>query len=131
VDKVLVITDKKGLIQAGILDTVESSLKEAGIAVNVFSDVENPSVETVHAAGELLKKGGYKLVIGLGGGSSIDTAKCASIVATNPGSIIDYEGIKKVGLGRTAMMTVGAVSIEMVLGTALAFYLIASFVCRG
>ncbi|MGI6096794.1 MAG: iron-containing alcohol dehydrogenase [Dethiobacteria bacterium] len=128
----MVITDKKGLIQAGILDTVESSLKEAGIAVNVFSDVEeNPSVETVHAAGELLKKGGYKLVIGLGGGSSIDTAKCASIVATNPGSIIDYEGIKKVGLGRTAMMTVGAVSIEMVLGTALAFYLIASFVCRG
>ncbi len=96
VNKVLVITDKN-LIKIGILKRVEESLRTAGVDMGVFSDVkENPTVEICDAAGELLKKDNYKLVIGIGGGSCIDGAKGASIVASNGGSIRDYEGMDKV-----------------------------------
>ena len=92
--RVLVVTDP-GLLQSGIPDRVVSLL--AGTDVRVWSDVESdPSVESVDACARFVVREGIDLMIGLGGGSPIDTAKCASIIATNGGKTEDYLGIEKV-----------------------------------
>lgn len=94
VKKALIVTDK-GVVKAGLLSKVEEPLKEAGIEVGVFDEVEpNPSVETVKKAAEIAKD--YDILVGLGGGSSIDTAKGAGILVTNGGEIEQYEGINLV-----------------------------------
>jgi alcohol dehydrogenase len=56
----------------------------------------DPSVESVDACATFVKEQGFDLIIGLGGGSPIDTAKCVSIIATNGGKTEDYLGIEKV-----------------------------------
>mgnify|MGYP003704537581 CR=1 FL=1 len=67
------------------------------LIVEVFSEVEpDPSIETVVACADRVRALGCELIIGLGGGSAIDTAKCASVMATNPGNVEDYLGIDKV-----------------------------------
>lgn len=91
----LVVTDQ-GLIDAGILAGFFASLEQAGIDYQLFSDVEaNPSTDVLDAAVALLKARNCTAVIGVGGGSSIDTAKGVAAMATNPGNILDYEGYDK------------------------------------
>ncbi len=92
--RVLIVTDP-GLLQTGIPDRVVSLL--AGTDVRVWSNVESdPSVESVDACARFVASEGIDLIIGLGGGSPIDTAKCASMIATNGGKTEDYLGIEKV-----------------------------------
>ncbi|MFZ6049955.1 iron-containing alcohol dehydrogenase [Pseudomonas sp. CR3202] len=91
-EKLLVITDE-GLIKSGVLEGFFQSLAEARIPFEIFSGVEpNPSTEVLDQAVAVLKASGCDAVIGVGGGSSIDTAKGVAAMATNPGSILDYEG---------------------------------------
>ncbi|MDH5743380.1 MAG: iron-containing alcohol dehydrogenase, partial [Candidatus Aminicenantes bacterium] len=52
----------------------------------------NPKHKTMDRAGDLVRELKPDLVIGLGGGSSLDAAKAAALLATNPGPIEDYEG---------------------------------------
>ncbi len=86
----LLVTDK-GIKKVGIAEKVTSQFEE----IQIFDEVEqNPKASTVNEAGELAREG-CDLVIGLGGGSSIDTAKAAALLATNTGSIEDYEGKEK------------------------------------
>ncbi len=91
--KVLVVTDP-GIIGVGLLDPVVQSLERAGMKTVVFSDVSpDPRYEIVQTC--LSHIGGDKpdVVIGVGGGSSIDIAKCVSIMLTNEGTIYDYMGV--------------------------------------
>ncbi|HGM5579886.1 TPA: iron-containing alcohol dehydrogenase [Pseudomonas putida] len=91
----LVVTDQ-GLIDAGILKGFFASLEQANIDYHLFSAVEaNPSTDVLDAAVALLRERDCKAVIGVGGGSSIDTAKGVAAMATNPGNILDYEGYDK------------------------------------
>ncbi len=93
--KILLVTDP-GLVKAGIAGRALDLL--AGREVEVFSEVEpDPSIETVVACADRVRALGCDLIVGLGGGSAIDTAKCASVMATNPGKVEDYLGIDKVG----------------------------------
>jgi alcohol dehydrogenase class IV len=88
--KVVVCTDE-GLVKCGVAKKVTDSLDGAGISYVVFDKCEaNPSVETVEAVTALAKDA--DMLIGLGGGSSIDPAKAAAIMITNGGNIRDYEG---------------------------------------
>ncbi len=92
--KVLIVTDP-GLMQTGIPGRVAKLL--ADFDAVIYSDVESdPSVESVDACATFVKEQGFDLIIGLGGGSPIDTAKCVSIIATNGGKTDDYLGIEKV-----------------------------------
>ena len=92
--RILVITDP-GLMQTGIPARVAKLL--SGFEVVIYSDVESdPSVESVDACAQFVKDNGFDLLVGLGGGSPIDTAKCVSILATNGGKTEDYLGIEKV-----------------------------------
>lgn len=87
----LVVTDR-GVTAAGLTDKVLSEFPGA----LVFDEVEsNPRHTTVNRAGELARSAAPKLVIGLGGGSVLDAAKAAALLATNPGGIEDYEGRDK------------------------------------
>lgn len=91
----LVVTDQ-GLLDAGILAGFFASLEQAGIDYQLFCAVEaNPGTDVLDAAVALLKQCGCTAVIGVGGGSSIDTAKGVAAMATNLGNILDYEGYDK------------------------------------
>jgi len=91
--KVLIITDT-GVIQAGLLEGVEKSLRSAGLPFVIFDGVEpDPRIEVVEKSVEKAKKEGINLIIGFGGGSSLDIAKVTSIMITNPGKIDSFFGI--------------------------------------
>jgi alcohol dehydrogenase len=93
--KVLVITDP-GIVAAGILDIVTAVLTDSGVDIAVFSDVVgNPDISTVEAADKARTENAADILIAIGGGSSMDVAKAVAVVATNGGSIADYEGVDK------------------------------------
>jgi alcohol dehydrogenase len=84
----LLVTDKE-IVRAGLAERVLGQLP----VVAVFDTVEpNPRHTTVNKGGELARRVKPDCVIGLGGGSALDAAKAIAVLATNPGSIEDYEG---------------------------------------
>lgn len=88
----LIITDP-GIVSAGIVDKVTKPLKEKGLRYTVFEGVEpDPKIRNVTAAVEVIKKGGHELLIGLGGGSSIDTTKASSILSVNEMDLREFQG---------------------------------------
>ncbi len=79
-EKSIVIVTDPGIAAVGLADKVKQILENAGYKVNLFSDVESdPSFDTVDKAVEVIKVSKSNCVIGLGGGSAIDTAKLASV----------------------------------------------------
>lgn len=89
---ILIITDK-GIVKAGIIDVILNALKSAAYEnVAVFDDVEpNPRDTTVHKACEMAKSMETDMLICVGGGSSIDTAKAVGVLLEHGGQIKDYE----------------------------------------
>lgn len=70
---------------------VKDILEQAGMSVTHFDGViPNPTVEIITIGAKLAKDVGAEVVIGLGGGSSMDTAKAISVEATHPGTSWDY-----------------------------------------
>ncbi|NLC39123.1 MAG: iron-containing alcohol dehydrogenase [Clostridia bacterium] len=95
-NKVAIITDK-GIRQVGLLDQVEGLLRDGGLEVSVFDEVEpDPSLDTIHKGSDFVRQVGCDLVIGLGGGSCMDTAKAVRVIVDNGGHIRDYAGANKV-----------------------------------
>lgn len=91
-----IITDT-GIVNAGIADKVAKILESGGISFRLFTDVESePGVKNVEMAAACFKEQAYDLIIGLGGGSSLDVAKGVSILAANGGKILDYVGVNLV-----------------------------------
>lgn len=92
---VLVVTDR-GIVTAGHAQRVEHSLQAAGLGVVIYDRVhENPSTKDVDQCVAVAKQAGVDLFIGLGGGSSMDTAKGCNLILTNGGRIHDYWGVGK------------------------------------
>lgn len=79
---VLLVADP-GVAKAGLADRIEDVLKKAGCTVGLFTDVRSdPLGSQVDAAAEAARALGAKVVVGLGGGSTLDTAKFAAAIAT-------------------------------------------------
>ena len=94
--KVLLITDP-GLVQAGVAQQVVEMLKQAAVEVEIFDAVEpDPSIQVATKAAEMAKNVKANVLIALGGGSAIDTAKSAALLVTNGGYLKDYAGVNKV-----------------------------------
>ena len=94
--KVLIVTDSI-LVKENVIAPVVDSLKAAAIPYSIFDGVEpDPPAPLVDEAGELFKKEGCDLVIGIGGASSLDVAKGVSLVATNEGGVLSMIGIEQV-----------------------------------
>ena len=91
-ERPFLVTDE-GVVEAGVLDPVRESLSAAGLDYEVWSGVRpDPTDEVVHAAADAYDAAGGDFIVGIGGGSSIDTAKAASILATNDGHVLEFEG---------------------------------------
>lgn len=93
--RVLVVSDP-GIVKAGYAERAAGYLREAGLTVEIFGQVrENPSTEDVDACVKVAREFGADFIIGLGGGSSMDTAKGCNFILTNGGRMHDYWGTGK------------------------------------
>ncbi len=94
--KVLLVTDK-GLVKLGVAGDIQANLEASGMQVVLFDGAEpNPTDKNVEAGLQVYQDNGCDLIVSLGGGSSHDCAKALGVVATNGGSIRDYEGLFKI-----------------------------------
>ena len=76
---------------AGIPDKIIESVKEAGIGVVIYDGVQaDPPLPTLEEGAELGRKEGVDVVVAIGGGSSMDTAKAINLLLTNPSPINQY-----------------------------------------
>ena len=89
--KPLIVTDR-GIEQAGILANIQHVLESGGIPYDIYADVaSDPSSVFVEEGLQVLTASHCDCVIGLGGGSAMDVAKGIRMMATNEGSIFDYD----------------------------------------
>ena len=83
-EKVFLVSDKS-LVDAGVTAKVENVLEQADIPYTLYSEIKpNPTIENVLDGVEACKNARADLIVAVGGGSSIDTAKGISIIMTNP-----------------------------------------------
>ena len=82
--KVFLVSDKS-LVEAGVCNKVEEVLNNAGVPYDLYDEIKpNPTIKNVLDGVDACKKSKADLIVAVGGGSSIDTAKGISIVMTNP-----------------------------------------------
>jgi alcohol dehydrogenase len=94
--RAFLVTDP-GLRAAGILDQVVDLLQTHSIPVTVCDRVVPDSgSKLIDSTVAELKNAGSDVVIGVGGGSSLDTAKAIGALAKNPGSCLDYVGLHNI-----------------------------------
>ena len=90
--RALIITDS-GVRDAGLLEHVQNGIAGAVEVVGIFDQVPaNSSVEVVEQAAALAKRCEAEMLIAIGGGSPIDTAKCVRMLVTLGGQLLDYQG---------------------------------------
>ncbi len=116
--KALLVFGKGSVVRSGLLTRVETSLREAGVAFREFGGAQpNPTV--AHAVQGIRKAldFGADLIIGIGGGSAIDTAKAIAHGAANPDAALWDLWTKKVPLTKSlpvgAVLTMPAAGSEM------------------
>lgn len=89
VNKILIVTDQT-LVKLGIVDKVVESIK-AEFELHFYADVlPEPPIENAERLVDYTREGEYELVIGIGGGSALDLAKLAAVMAKNPGQVKEY-----------------------------------------
>src|SRR6266566_1396857 len=93
--RVLFVTDA-GIVAAGHAERAQLSLKAAGLQIAVFDRArENPTTKCVDDCVAVAASAAIDTIIGLGGGSSMDTAKGCNFLLTNGGRMQDYCGVGK------------------------------------
>ena len=108
--RVLIVTDP-GIVAAGHFDLALKVLEEAELKVFVFDQVhENPTTADVAACVEIASSNQIDIFVGLGGGSSMDTAKGCNFILTNGGRMQDYWGIGKASHPMLPMVAVPTTS---------------------
>ncbi len=90
--KIFLVSDK-GLFRAGWVDTAMRSLLDAGLEFIYFDGItSNPKDHEVEDGVREYLRHGADVIVGLGGGSSMDAAKAIAILVSNGGKISDFEG---------------------------------------
>ena len=113
--KVFLVSDKS-LVEAGVTAKVEEVLNKANIPYVLYDEIKpNPTIKNVTDGVEACKKAEADLIVAVGGGSSIDTAKGISIVMTNP----DRADIKSLnGASNTVNRGMPLIALPTTAGTA-------------
>ena len=113
--KVFLVSDKS-LVEAGVTAKVEEILKKAEIDYTLYDEIKpNPTIKNVTDGVEACKEAKADVIVAVGGGSSIDTAKGVSIVMTNP----DRADIKSLnGLSNTLNRGLPIIALPTTAGTA-------------
>lgn len=92
---ILLVTDP-GIAKAGHAQRIQEHLWQQGLQVALFDRVrENPTTRDVNACLEIARSSEVNCIVGLGGGSSLDTAKGCNFLLTNGGQMKDYWGVGK------------------------------------
>ena len=98
-------------------EEIKKLLLENGISFVVFDKIKGePATELGDECAGVGKENGCDVVIGIGGGSTIDTAKAAAVLITNAGSVRDYQGLNKVpvqGLPKIMIPTTAGTGSEV------------------
>lgn len=103
---VLIVTDP-GVAAAGLLEPALASLARAGVAATVFAEVvPEPPEASVEAAVAAARDSGADAVVGFGGGSSLDTAKLAALLAASPQSLAAAYGVDQAAGARLPLVQV-------------------------
>jgi hydroxyacid-oxoacid transhydrogenase len=88
--RVMLVSDP-GVVRVGITGKIQAILEAEGIECEVFDRVHvEPTLESLQEATDFATAGGFDGFVGVGGGSSLDTAKVARLVATHPAPVIEY-----------------------------------------
>lgn len=104
--RAFVVTDA-GLVRAGLIAPVLSDLQAAGFEVALFDAViADPPERLVRDALARARAGGADLVIGLGGGSSLDIAKLVAVLLRTEQDLADLYGIGKIRGQRARLVLV-------------------------
>lgn len=105
-ERPLIITDK-GLIAAGVVKHITDILEEANIEYEIFDGIQpNPRDTTVMEAAKFAEEKNIDMLIAIGGGSSMDTAKAIGVILKEGGEIGDYEGLGKVSQPITDLVAI-------------------------
>ena len=92
---VLLVTDA-GVVAAGHAARAAAVMKKEGLTVHIYDRAKiNPTTREVNDCVEFARDLDIDFIVGLGGGSSMDTAKGANFILTNGGKMADYWGINK------------------------------------
>ena len=113
--KVFLVSDKS-LVEAGVTAKVEEVLKKAGVPYDLYDEIKpNPTIKNAQDGIKACKESGADLIVAVGGGSSIDTAKAISIVMKNP----DRADIKSLnGASNTVNRGMPLIALPTTAGTA-------------
>lgn len=113
--KVFLVSDKS-LVDAGVTAKIETVLKNANIKYDLYDEIKpNPTIKNVTDGVEACKKSKADVIVAVGGGSSMDTAKGISIVMTNP----ERSDIKSLnGLSNTVNRGMPVIALPTTAGTA-------------
>lgn len=99
-------------------ENVTKVIADAGFEYTVFEDVEpNPSTTTVEKAASAARESNCDLVVAVGGGSAMDTAKAAALVATNGGKAWDYTVEVQNGLVQPKQKVYPIIAVPTTAGT--------------
>ncbi len=113
--KVLVVTDR-ALLECGVTSKVTEILMGSGIEYEIYSEVKpNPTVKNVQNGVEACKNAGADVIVAIGGGSAMDTAKGISIIMTNPDR---YDVVSLNGLSNTQNPGMPLICLPTTHGTA-------------
>ncbi|NGQ95373.1 iron-containing alcohol dehydrogenase [Brevibacillus sp. SYP-B805] len=94
--RIFLVTDP-GIVMAGLVDDVLASLHRAHYETDIFQQVApNPKDVDCELGAEQVRSFQPDLILAIGGGSVIDSAKAIALLHTHPGRIQDYEGRGKV-----------------------------------
>ncbi|HZJ29621.1 MAG TPA: hydroxyacid-oxoacid transhydrogenase [Solirubrobacterales bacterium] len=99
VRRALLVTDP-GVVAAGHVESVRDSITAAGIELTVYDQVRiEPTLTSIEQAAEFAREARPDGFVSVGGGSVIDTAKVACLLASHPGSAMDFIN-QPIGAGR-------------------------------
>ncbi len=114
--KALIVTDA-GVVKAGLIAGIQEALESEDVQVGIFDKVvPEPPSRVIDEGAQVARTEGYDIVIGVGGGSSLDAAKGAALMTRNEGKVLDYAGIDLVpkgGLPKILLPTTGGTGSEV------------------
>jgi alcohol dehydrogenase len=114
--KAILVTDL-GVMKSGLVEQIGSFLEASGISYVIYDQVKaDAPVSVIEECVRWIREKKVDIVIGVGGGSSLDTAKGAAIMAGSLGTICDYAGndlVPKPGLPKMLVPTTAGTGSEV------------------
>src|SRR5262245_10983862 len=96
--RALLVIGRGAVARGGPAAELARRMAETGLVGATFAAGGEPDIAAVEQAARLAREAGCDLAIGIGGGSTLDTAKAAAVLATNHGGALDY--MEVVGAGK-------------------------------